>query len=260
MNYIALLISGWMIGLIAAVPIGPVNLICIRRTLQCGTLYGFISGLGAALGDGLFACIAGFGLTAVAQLIQGYSTILQIVGGIMLMAFGLRMYYAPTPTRMDDSYGPFPEGATQYCSGNSPANSAVNAVTSGNGTANAIASGIANGIKNSLKNGQGSHTRGMASTFALTITNPATFVWFAGWSSGLNGLADNPSFFAAAFAVMGVLLGSTTWWLILTTVVGKLHRRIDDGIVRLLNRIFGVIVFLSGVLLLGHVAVNRLFG
>ncbi len=236
MNFVGLLISGWMIGLIAAVPIGPVNLICIRRTLQCGTWYGFQSGLGAALGDGLFACIAGFSLTALAQLIQGNSTTLQIIGGVMLIAFGLRMYYAPPPSRINDTYGPFPEGAAQYCNGK-------------NGT---------NG-----KNGQGSRARGMASTFVLTITNPATLFWFMTWSAGLSGLADHPSFFAASLAVIGVMLGSATWWLMLTTVVGELHARIDDHVVRAINRVSGVLVFVSGLLLLGHVSVvsiEHLFG
>ena len=250
MDYIALLISGWMIGLIAAVPIGPVNLICIRRTLQCGTWYGFVSGLGAALGDGLFACIAGFSLTAVAQLIQGNSTILQIIGGVLLMAFGVRMYYAPITTRMSESYGPYPESAMPDCAGNGNTD----------GETTSLANDIANGIKNTFKNGQGSRTRGMASTFALTITNPATLFFFMTWSASLSGLSSDPSFLSAAFAVLGVLIGSTTWWLILTTVVGKLHRRIDDEVVHVLNRIFGAIVCLSGLLLLGHVVYNRLFG
>jgi threonine/homoserine/homoserine lactone efflux protein len=63
MIYFYLIASGVVMGLIAAVPIGPVNLICIRRSFAFGPLNGFVSGLGAALGDGLFAAIMGFGLT-----------------------------------------------------------------------------------------------------------------------------------------------------------------------------------------------------
>jgi hypothetical protein len=50
-----LISTGIVIGLIVAAPIGPVNLICIRRTLAYGPINGFFSGLGAALGDGIFA-------------------------------------------------------------------------------------------------------------------------------------------------------------------------------------------------------------
>ena len=55
MHYLILIGSGIIMGLIAAVPIGPVNLICVRRTFAFGPLNGFVSGLGAALGDGVFA-------------------------------------------------------------------------------------------------------------------------------------------------------------------------------------------------------------
>src|SRR5215469_3668883 len=61
MDYIVLVLAGVVMGLIAAVPVGPVNLICIRRSFAFGPLNGFMSGLGAALGDGIFAAIMGFG-------------------------------------------------------------------------------------------------------------------------------------------------------------------------------------------------------
>ena len=83
MIYFYLIASGVVMGLIAAVPIGPVNLICIRRSFAFGPLNGFVSGLGAALGDGLFAAIMGFGLTWIAQMIEGYATFIELIGGDM---------------------------------------------------------------------------------------------------------------------------------------------------------------------------------
>src|ERR1043165_10231030 len=85
MTYLYLILSGVVMGLIAAVPIGPVNLICIRRTFAFGPLNGFVSGLGAALGDGLFAAIMGFGLTWIAQMIEGYATIIELTGGAIMV-------------------------------------------------------------------------------------------------------------------------------------------------------------------------------
>ena len=241
MEYIFLIITCWTIGLIAAIPIGPVNLICIRRTLQCGWKYGFTSGLGAALGDGVFASVTAFSLTAIAQLINGYSIPLQIIGGIALLVIGVRTFMAPPPLRINETYGPFPEGATaKACPGQN-----------GNGK-----NGLSNG---DAKNGTKSCARGMASTFALTITNPATLLFFAAGFSGLAGLADQPSFFQAAFAVLGVLLGSATWWLILTGMVGKLHARIDDHVVMVINRISGALVAMFGATILVHVSFPGLF-
>ncbi|MBV9421193.1 MAG: LysE family transporter, partial [Alphaproteobacteria bacterium] len=80
MDYLLLAFSGVVIGLFVAVPIGPVNLICIRRTLAFGPLNGFASGLGAAIGDTVFAIVTGFGLTAIAQWIEGYRTYIELIG------------------------------------------------------------------------------------------------------------------------------------------------------------------------------------
>lgn len=94
MNYVLLVPTGVIIGFIVAAPIGPINLICMRRTLAFGPLNGFISGLGAAMGDGVFAAIVGFGLTAIRQWIEGYSQGLQIAGGALLLGFGIHTYLA----------------------------------------------------------------------------------------------------------------------------------------------------------------------
>src|ERR1700760_1194310 len=92
MDYLLLIFSGIIMGLIAAVPVGPVNLLCIRRTFAHGPLNGFVSGMGAALGDGVFAVVTGLGLTWVAQLIEGYAALIELVGGLLLVFFGLRTY------------------------------------------------------------------------------------------------------------------------------------------------------------------------
>jgi threonine/homoserine/homoserine lactone efflux protein len=100
MNQIYLIVAGLIIGLIAAAPIGPVNLICIRRTLAFGPVNGFMAGLGAAMGDTVFAIIIAFGFTAVADLIRGFSIYLQIGGGILLIFFGIHTYLTlPDVTR-----------------------------------------------------------------------------------------------------------------------------------------------------------------
>lgn len=97
MELFAIIISGVTIGFVAAIPVGPVNLICIRRTLHYGYGYGFLSSLGAALGDAFFASITAFGFTAVAQLIEGNSRTLQLIGGILLLIFGIRTFMTPPP-------------------------------------------------------------------------------------------------------------------------------------------------------------------
>jgi threonine/homoserine/homoserine lactone efflux protein len=216
LNQLLLIGPGIVIGLVVAAPIGPVNLICIRRTLQYGSLNGFMSGLGAALGDGIFAIVTGFGLTAIAQLIEGLSVPLQLAGGVLLVCFGLYTYFSKPPKPYD------PKCET---------------------TAKAKA--------------PSSLVRAMASTFALTITNPATLLGFTAMFTGLGGLAgDDPSFFSAAFVVGGVILGSALWWLTLTTLVGLLHARIDDRVMRIINHGSGLLVAAFGIAVLGHVGLR----
>lgn len=102
MNLIIFVISGVIMGLIAAVPIGPVNLICIRRSFAFGPVNGFVSGLGAALGDGVFAVITFFGLTWIAQLIQSYDSIIEVVGGALLVWFGVHTLLSPVVGKVED--------------------------------------------------------------------------------------------------------------------------------------------------------------
>lgn len=102
MTFFIIVFLGFFIGLIAAIPIGPVNLLVVRRTLAYDPLHGFMSGLGAVLADAVYAGITGFGFTALAQLIRGHSTGLEVIGGLMLLYFGARMYLAPPNIRPED--------------------------------------------------------------------------------------------------------------------------------------------------------------
>jgi len=110
--FVVLIISGVIMGLIAAVPIGPVNLICIRRSFAFGPVNGFVSGLGAALGDGVFAAITFFGLTWIAELIQSYDVIIELVGGALLVWFGVHTILSPVAGKVEDGDKNEPGGST----------------------------------------------------------------------------------------------------------------------------------------------------
>lgn len=106
MDILVLILSGLLIGVAVAAPIGPVNLICIRRTLKYGMLNGFVSGAGAAVGDGVFAIVAAFGVTAVISFVAAYSGWLQLVGGVFLLGLGVRTWF--DHPHLDDK---LPEGS-----------------------------------------------------------------------------------------------------------------------------------------------------
>ena len=80
-----------LIGIIASAPMGPVGVLCVQRTLNKGRWYGFVTGIGAAVSDMIYAAIAGFGMSFVMDILGNQQTrmYLQIAGSVLLFAFGL---------------------------------------------------------------------------------------------------------------------------------------------------------------------------
>jgi threonine/homoserine/homoserine lactone efflux protein len=92
MGEIYYLVKGVIIGLSIAVPVGPIGILCIRRTLTQGRIIGFLSGLGAATADAFYGAIAGFGLTFLSNLLVGQQTGLRLIGGGLLCIIGVKTF------------------------------------------------------------------------------------------------------------------------------------------------------------------------
>jgi threonine/homoserine/homoserine lactone efflux protein len=88
------LLKGFIIGFAIAAPVGPIGILCIRRTLANGRLPGFFSGLGAASADMAYGAVAAFGLTAIQDLLIGAQFWLHLVGGLFLIYLGFRTFTA----------------------------------------------------------------------------------------------------------------------------------------------------------------------
>jgi threonine/homoserine/homoserine lactone efflux protein len=93
MNAVELLFRGLLAGLFIAAPVGPVNVVCISRTLAKGWRSGLISGLGAATVDTLYGCIAGFSITFVIQFLLKEEFWIRLIGGILLVLIGVYYYF-----------------------------------------------------------------------------------------------------------------------------------------------------------------------
>ena len=90
---ITLFIKGILIGLVASIPLGPIGIICIQRTVNKGKLSGFFSGVGAASADTIFATIAGFSLTFIISFVEEKQVIFQAVGGFVVLILGMKIFY-----------------------------------------------------------------------------------------------------------------------------------------------------------------------
>ncbi len=93
MDYLHSLIIGIASGLVASVPLGPIGVLCIQRTLSNNRFSGMISGFGAATADTLFAILAIFSLSYINSFIDKYNFWVEIIGGIIVVAFGLSIYF-----------------------------------------------------------------------------------------------------------------------------------------------------------------------
>lgn len=193
-------IGGCIIGLSVAAPIGPIGVLCIQRTLRHGWRSGLASGLGAATADGLYAVVAAFGITVVAGTLVGFLSLLQVLGGILLIGLGIQVWF----TR--------------------PAGMSVTPGTSG-------------------------LARDYSTTLFLTLANPMTVLSFAAIFAAL-GTSPGGDAFSSAITVLGVIAGSTAWWVILTGVIATFRSGMNDRLVTLVNRASGVLIIMFGVIAL----------
>jgi threonine/homoserine/homoserine lactone efflux protein len=91
---VAFYLKGLVIGFSIAAPVGPIGVLCIRRTLAEGRAYGFVSGLGAASADAFYGSIAGLGLTLVSDFLVNQQNWLRLIGGAYLCYLGIKTFMA----------------------------------------------------------------------------------------------------------------------------------------------------------------------
>ncbi len=191
-------LRGLFLGLSIAAPVGPIGVLCIRRTLAEGRLYGFVSGLGAATADAIYGSIAGFGLTLISSVLVQQQGWLKLVGGLFLCYLGVRTFLAQ------------------------PAEKA--AETKGKGLLGAY-----------------------LSILLLTLTNPVTILFFAGVFTGMGVGGAERAYSSAALLVLGVFCGSAIWWLTLSSGTSLLRNKLNQGVLRWINRFSGVVIVAFGV-------------
>src|SRR5215207_1945633 len=96
-----LFVRGLAIGFAVAFALGPIGLLVIRRTVDRGWAYGFLSGVGVATADAMYGAVAAFGLTAITSLLVGIDRALGIVGGAVLVILAARSVLAVMRTDPD---------------------------------------------------------------------------------------------------------------------------------------------------------------
>jgi threonine/homoserine/homoserine lactone efflux protein len=93
------LMKGLLVGFSIAAPVGPIGILVIRRTLTEGRLSGFVTGLGAAVADGTYGFIAGYGLTSISDFLIAQQFWMKLFGGIFLLYLGIKTLISKAATK-----------------------------------------------------------------------------------------------------------------------------------------------------------------
>lgn len=204
------MIRGFILGLAIAAPVGPIGILCIRRTLIHGRASGICTGLGAATADALYGLIAVLGLSAIAQRLASADHALKLAGGLLLCILGVRAFLDKTAPGVGAPGG----------------------------------SEIGNPIHYNLR----AAFADFGSTFLLTLTNPLTILSFSAViAGGMGELLENVTRWGWVL-VFGIFLGSTSWWVFLSGLISALQLRFIQPLwVIRISRISGAVLFVFGV-------------
>jgi len=91
--FLSLFIKGIIIGLAVSVPLGPIGILIIQRTVNKDRTSGFLSGMGASISDAIYAVIAGFSLTYIIDFIRSHELVFQIVGALIVLLLGIHIFF-----------------------------------------------------------------------------------------------------------------------------------------------------------------------
>ena len=91
--FLTLLVKGILIGLLVSIPLGPIGVLVIQRTVNKSRMAGLLSGMGAALSDTLYAIIAGFSLTYVVDFIRRNEILFQLTGALVVLGLGIYIFF-----------------------------------------------------------------------------------------------------------------------------------------------------------------------
>ena len=208
MSTASLFVTSAGVGLAIAAPVGPMGMLCIRRTLKGGPRAGLAIGFGIATGDAVYGLIAALGLVGISQFMLAYDRPLHLLAGLFLLYLGVRALLQKAPAE----------------------------AANGSGDSNGKLAQV----------GRAGALRAYASSLLLTLTNPQTVIMFAALFTTLAPRGPFSSSIALT-TVGGVFCGSIAWWCFLVTVVSLARHAIGSKLRVAIDRIVGFTLAAFGI-------------
>jgi threonine/homoserine/homoserine lactone efflux protein len=194
-------LKGVIIGMLVAAPIGPVNILTVRRTLVHGHVIGLVTGLGAALGDTILGAVAAFGFGWIIGTLTQHQLWVSLIGATILVVVGIKTMLRPPP---ELQVAPDPRSLIGDCT----------------------------------------------SALALVLSNPITVLSFlpvfAAFGISFDGTVDVDDW----LLVLGILTGSSGWWVLLVVLVGMARDRLTRSMLHWVNRVTGAMILFCALYLI----------
>lgn len=213
-SFAELILKGLFIGIVVSAPLGPVGVMCIRRTLNKGRWHGFATGMGASVSDLVYAAITAFGMSFVFDFINNEHNmfVLQLAGSALLFGFGFHTFLTNPHSYRTDPMAklravPVTKGKLAY---------------------------------------------NFSTGFALAISNPLIILMFMALFARMSFVLPELGVTERVVGYGTIWAGATVWWLCITWVVNKLGGKFDVRGIWMLNRVIGSAVMLFGIIGLGY--------
>lgn len=205
------LVKGLMIGIVFGVPAGVVGVLSIQRVLTQGAFAGLMTGIGSSVADVFYACVGVFGITVISDFLLKYQSLICMIGCLMVVVIGIG-----TIRKKEEKHH-----FSSDSSGRNPV----------------------------IQPEQYRHvTSCFLSSFVIAMTNPATILSFMVVFSmfrigGTESVGENVQL------IFGIFAGTCFWWLAIAVIVSLFRNRVTDGFYLKLNRLFGSLMILLGIVI-----------
>jgi len=214
---IYIIIRGIAVGLLISAPMGPIGVLCIKRTLDRGRWAGFYSGVGAALSDLIYCLLTGLGMSFVTDFIETNRSVLQIIGSGVLLAYAIFLIRSNRKNRR-----------TTMAHTQQTLNDAISKKSQ---------------VMNKNKNFQDFITG-----FLLTFSNPLIIFLIIGLFARFNFLLPEFEYYHYIAGYISIIMGALGWWFLITRFVDKVRSRFSLATMRTLNVIIGLAILLMSLI------------
>ena len=191
-----------LIGLAASIPLGPLGIVCIQKTLSKGRWAGFAVGIGSSIADTFYAAIALFSVSFISEFLDRNYDWVMLIGGVIIFIIGLQI---ALKNPIKDLRRPNAEVLSSR------------------------------------------HVREVGRGLLMTITNPGALVLMLGLFAFFHlDMGSSYSTYDVLFVLSGILLGTATWWFLLSSGISLFRKRFRLRQMLIINRISGTLIALLG--------------